>query len=240
MKFKSLLETRKLTLVVTLPQTMECVQAVLKGGAEALKMRCNYSSMNALSTGFPNGPFREMKEFFKNVIEMAGEVPVGLVPGDKGSFITEAERVEVEEMGFDYFNIHYRYVPSFMFESKVLTSVVAITHDAYDSIILDGINHSPKVDIVEANFVPREEMGTKLVYGDILRYTSITKRLQKPIIATAQRYIRPGEVKHFYEAGCKALMIGLVNFIAESPNHVPTPEVCLRTIAEFREAIDKL
>ncbi len=240
MKFKSILETKKLALVVTMPHTIECVDAVLKGGADVLKMRCNVTHVSPLNAGIHNGPFPERKDFFKEVIQMAGDAAVGLVPGGKDAFITEAERFEMEEMGFDYFNIHYKFAPSFMFESEILTSVVAITHEDYDSIILDGINCSPKVDIVEAGFVPREEFGTKLVYEDILRYTSITKRLHQPIIATAEKKLRPKDVKHFYEAGCKALMIGNVAFIAESPDGKPTPDVCLRVTTAFREAIDKL
>ncbi len=239
MKLKHLLETRKFTLEVTGAHTVECVQAVLKGGAEVLKMRCNVTHTDELS-GVLNGPFQERKGFLREVIRMAGSVPVGLVPGGKDAFITEAERFEMEEMGFDFFNIHYKFVPGFMFESKVLDSVIAIDYDNYDSMILNGIDCSRKVDVIEASFVPRADFGTRLVYEDILRYTSIVKKLRQPIIATGQRRILPSEVRHFYEAGCKALMIGNVAFIADSPDGKPTPDTYLRTTAAFREAIDKL
>ena len=240
MKLKSLLETRKFTLVATMPHTAECVDAVLKGGADALKMRCNVTHTGPLSAGILNGPFQERKGFLKEVIDMAGDVPVGLVPGSMESFITEAERVEMEEMGFDYFNTHYKFAPSFMFESKVLDSVIAVTHDDYDNVIINGLNSCPKVDVVEVNVVSKDEMGTKLVYEDILRYTSMVKRLHQPIISTGQRHIKPSEIKHLYEAGCKAFMVGNVAFMANSPDGKLTPEICLRTTAAFREAIDKL
>ncbi len=223
-----------------MPHTLEHVEAVLKGGADVLKMRCNIMRKGPLQAGIVNGPFQERKGFLKQVIDMAGDIPVGLVPGLDDAYITEAERFEMEEMGFDYFNSHFRFAPSFMFESKVLTSVVAMTPGDYDTVLVNGVNASPKVDVVEANFVAREDMGTKFVYEDVLRYTAITKMLHQPIIATGQRIMQPKDVRHLYEAGCKAFMVGNIAFIGGGQDSVPTPETCLRVTAAFREEIEKL
>ena len=49
MKLKNLFETEKMVLEVTIPQSMEFVEAALAGGAQALKMRCNQSGMSGFS-----------------------------------------------------------------------------------------------------------------------------------------------------------------------------------------------
>ncbi|MDR1801445.1 MAG: hypothetical protein LBQ95_06375 [Lachnospiraceae bacterium] len=237
MKFKTLLETKKLTLEVTMPQTIEYVEAAIKGGADALKMRVNKMQMDALSAGVENGTFQERKAFIQEVIDMANGIPVGLVPGGKERFVSEEEVVEMEEMGVDYFVNSYWSVPTYMFESKVLTKVIATTDEDKESEILKGISEDPNVDVVEANFVPPSEFATPLVYGDILRHRAFVKTVKKPVIATAQRVMRPQDVRHFYEAGCKAFMLGIILFNA---NGDMTPESVMRTVDAFRNEIEKL
>ncbi len=55
-----------------------------------------------------------------------------------------------------------------------------------------------------------------------------------PLIPT-QRKIKPSEVKHLYEAGCKAVMIGAIVMGKE-----PGPEEVKAATAAFREAVDAL
>jgi hypothetical protein len=241
MKFKSLMENSKFTLVATMPQELEFAEAAVKGGADALKMRCNMNHISNLSAGIMNGPFQERKGFLKEVIDMAGDVPVGLVPGGLEAYVTEAERVEMEEMGFDYFNSHYKYARPYMFDGKALTSVIAFTEDNWgDAEMFRAIDGSEKIDVVEANFVAAENYGKDLTYDDILRHESVVKRLHQPIIATAQKCVRPEEVRYIYETGCKALMIGVIQFKVAAAGGELTPKIVQRATETYREAIDRL
>jgi hypothetical protein len=235
------MKTNKFTLVVTMPQELKFAEAAVKGGADVLKMRCNINSMLKLSAGIISGPFQERKGFLKEVIDMAGEVSVGLVPGRFDTYITEAERIEMEEMGFDYFNSHYKYTRPYMFDSKVLTSVISFTEDNWnDTEMFRAIDESNKIDIVEANFVTEENFGKDLVLEDILKHESVARRLHQPIIATAQKSVKPQEVRYLYEAGCKALMIGVIQFNVAAEGGEITPEIVRNTTEKYREAIDKL
>lgn len=131
-------------------------------------------------------------------------MPVGLVPGGEEAFITNEERLEAEEMGLCFFSSYIHHLPCYMMESKVLTKMAAIDC-TYNQNTLDGVRLSG-IDILECSIQPGELYGTPLNYGDILRYTDISAKAGKPTLIPTQKKIRPEEVRHLYEAGCKAVM----------------------------------
>lgn len=245
MKIKQLLDSRKFTLEVTMPQSMEHVQAVLKGGGQALKMRCNNGNHTSkLHNGLVIGSFQERKAFLKQVVECAADVPVGLVPGLDTEYVSEEERDEMEAIGIDYFNTDPAFVPAYMFGSKTMNCVLAVTCENMSDLLLRGIALDPRVDIVEGNVVPMDEKGSKPVYADILKFRAIADIVQKPVIATGQRVIRPEDLRYYADAGCKAFMLGVVAFRAAQQafdgSDIVTPETCYRVTSQFREAVEKL
>lgn len=245
MKIKQILQTQKFTLEVTMPQSIEFVDAVLKGGAQALKMRCNSGKHESvLHNGLVIGSFQERKDFLREVVQHAGDVPVGLVPGLDTMYVTEAERDEMEQIGIDYFNTDPVFVPGYMFDSQKLDSVLAVTCENMSDLLLKGIALDPKVDIVEGNVAPMSAKGTKLIYEDVLKYRALVDIVKKPVIATGQRVCGPEDLKYFYDAGCKAFMLGVVAFRAAQEQNgggdTVTPETCYRLTSEFREAVEKL
>ena len=239
MELSTLFETKKFLLEVTMPQQIEYAEAVLKGGADCIKVRCNPDrGMKSISA--PNarlGSFEEEKPFFQELIEMAGDVPVGLLPGLKDFFMTEDECDEAKRMGFKYFVTSARFAPPYLFYSK-LPVMIAAGYEDSDDQLLKGIDLCPYVNSIELGIIARELMGTQLVYEDILRYYAVVKSASKPVVATAQRRMTPQDVKCFYELGCKGLMIGGMIFNHEGGE--ATPESCYRITSEFREAIEKL
>ncbi len=243
MRMKSLLENEKFTLEVTMPQNLEFAQAVLDGGAQALKLRCNNTSVGPKSFGIFNGPFETRKDYLQGVIDLAGDVPCGLVPGVPDSFITPEQVREAEEMGFSYINCNPGFMPMYMAESKKMDLVLALTDQNMDGQMYEEINCDPRVDAVEINLVTiNKEEDKRLSYEDILRTRSVVKKIHKPVIATAQCALKPEEVKYYYEAGCKSLMIGVVLFLIEQEKYGGklTADTCKRVTAQFREAIEKL
>jgi len=230
-KYLAMIAANKFTLAVSPPvQSIEYVEAALKGGADSIKLHCNVSHT---ASGNVFGTFQELKPFFKEVIDLVGDVPVGLVPGADRAFITEAERIEMEELGLCFFSVYDKHTPPYMMDSEVLTRMIAIHYD-YDDILLKAIDRDPDIDVVEASFIHSDDYGKALTYKDILRYRYIAASVRQPVTVPTQKAVKACEVRYLYEAGCKTVMIGIKAMGEQSP------EACLRTTAAFREAIDKL
>lgn len=231
MSFKERIVNNKFSLVVSLPSnSLELAKAALEGGAMAVKVHCNVWHR---ASGHTFGSYAENREFLKELIALCGDVPVGLVPGGEDAFITPEERLELEEMGLGFFSAYTHHLPCHMMESNVLTKMAAIDY-TYNQNTLDAVRRS-QIDVLECSVQPGENYGTNLNYADILRYSDIVEKSGKPCLIPTQRKIKPCEVKHLYEAGCKAVMIGAV-VMGKEPG---TEEVKAATAA-FREAVDAL
>jgi collagenase-like PrtC family protease len=231
MRFVDLMSDRKFVLVVSLPSNnLELAKAALEGGADAVKVHCNVWHR---ASGHTFGTYEENKAFLKDLIRLCSDVPVGLVPGTSEAFITESELRELEEMGLDFISAYSQNLPSFVMDSRKITSAVAIGSD-YTESTLDAVKDSD-IEILECSVVRGEAYGQNLTCADLLCYSSIAKRTGKPCMIPTQKKIRPGDVKHLYRAGCRALMIGAVVTGQE-----PDPEVFQETVQAFREAVDAL
>lgn len=231
MKFKELIEGNKFSLVVSLPSNnLELAEAALDGGAQAVKVHCNVWHR---ASGHTFGTYAENREFLQQLIALCRDVPVGLVPGGEDAFITPEERLELENMGLGFFSSYSQHLPCHMMESKVLTKMVAIDY-TYTGNTLDAVRSSG-IDVLECSVQPGENYGTDLNYADILRYSDIVTKSGKPCLIPTQRKIKPCEVKHLYEAGCKAVMIGAIVMGKE-----PDVKQLQAVTSAFREAIDAL
>ena len=115
----------------------------------------------------------------------------------------------------------------------MLTKMVAIDY-TYTGNTLDAVLSSG-IDVLECSVQPGENYGTDLNYADILRYSDIVTKSGKPCLIPTQRKIKPCEVKHLYEAGCKAVMIGAIVMGKE-----PDAKQLQAVTSAFREAIDAL
>lgn len=231
MKFKELIEGNKFSLVVSLPSNnLELAEAALDGGAQAVKVHCNVWHR---ASGHTFGTYAENREFLQQLIALCRDVPVGLVPGGEDAFITPEERLELENMGLGFFSSYSQHLPCHMMESKVLTKMVAIDY-TYTENTLDAVQSSD-IDVLECSVQPGENYGTDLNYADILRYSDIVTKSGKPCLIPTQRKIKPCEVRHLYEAGCKAVMIGAIVMGKE-----PDAKQLQAVTSAFREAIDAL
>ena len=231
MEFKQMIDTNKFSLVVSLPSNkLELAQAALDGGAQAVKVHCNVWHR---ASGHTFGTYAENREFLHRLIKLCGDVPVGLVPGGADAFITAEERLELEDMGLKFFSSYSQHLPCHMMESKKLTKMVAIDC-TYNENTLDAVRRSA-IDVLECSVQPGENYGTDLNYADILRYSDLVEKSGEPCLIPTQRKIKPCEVRHLYEAGCKAVMIGAIVMGKE-----PDAETLKRVTAQFREAVESL
>lgn len=231
MKFKNMICGNPFSLVVSLPSNnLELAKAALEGGADAIKVHCNVWHR---ASGHTFGTYADNREFIRQLIDLCGDVPVGLMPGTSEAFITEEECRELEDMGLGFVSAYIHHLPCFMMESEKLTNAVAIDWTYSDST-LDAVRDSD-IGVLECSIVKGEAYGTDLTYADVLQYQQIVKKTGKPCVVPTQKRIRPGDVKHLYRAGCRALMIGAVVTGQE-----PDPEVFRETVRAFREAVDAL
>ena len=231
MEFKQLIENNKFSVVVSLPANdLELAKAALEGGAQAVKVHCNVWHR---ASGHTFGTYADNRGFLRDLIDLCGDVPVGLVPGGADAFISEEERLELERMGLGFFSSYSHHLPCHMMDSKVLTKMVAIDY-TYTQNTLDAVRNSA-IDVLECSVQPGENYGTDLCYADILRYSDIAAKSGKPCLIPTQRKIKPSEVRHLYNAGCKAVMIGAIVMGKE-----PDPEQVRAATAAFREAVESI
>ena len=109
MEFKNVIEKNKFSLVVSLPSNdLGMAKAALEGGAQAVKVHCNVWHR---ASGHTFGTYAENRAFLRQLIELAGDVPVGLVPGGEEAFITPEERLELEAMGLKCFSAYSHRLP---------------------------------------------------------------------------------------------------------------------------------
>lgn len=228
MKLHTMLAARKFSLVVSLPSNdLALARAALEGGADAVKVHANVWHR---ASGHTFGTYAENKAFLRDLIALSGDVPVGLVPGGEDAFVTDAERLELEVMGLDFFSSYAKHLPAYMMESKVLTKMPAID-DSYTADTLESVRLS-RIDVLECSVQPGTSYGQPLNYADVLRYAHISAKAGKPTLIPTQKRILPREVRHLYEAGCKAVMIGAIVMGKE-----PTPAAVKAATAGFKEAI---
>lgn len=231
MNFKQMIADNKFSLVVSLPSNnLDLAKAALEGGAQAVKVHCNVWHR---ASGHTFGTYQENKPFLKELISLCGDVPVGLVPGAEEAFITVEERLELESMGLGFFSSYIHHLPCHMMESKKLVKMAAIDY-TYNQNTLDAVKNSA-IDVLECSVQPGGNYGTPLNYADILRYSDIAGKSGKNCLIPTQRNIKPQEVKHLADAGCKAVMIGAIVMGKE-----PDAEQVKSVTAAFRNAIDAI
>lgn len=231
MNFGKMIRENPFSLVVSLPSNnLDLAKAALEGGAQAVKVHCNVWHR---ASGHTFGTYEENREFLRKLIALCGDVPVGLVPGGADAFISPEERLELEEMGLGFFSAYSHHLPCHMMESKTLSKMAAIDYTYTDSTL--AAVRASQIDVLECSVQPGENYGTDLNYADILRYSHIAANSGKPCLIPTQRKIKPSEVKHLYQAGCKAVMIGAIVMGKE-----PGPEEVRASTAAFREAVEAL
>lgn len=231
MKFAKMLRSNKFTLVVSLPENrLELAQAALEGGAQAIKVHVNVWHR---ASGHTFGTFSENRNFLKELVSLCGEVPAGLVLGGEDAFVSIGERDEMEELGIDFFSSYSHHLPCYMMDAKRLDKMVAID-SSYNQNTLDGINRTG-IDVLECSIQPGEAYGQKLNFSDVIRYADISAKVKVPALVPTQKYMEPEDVRHLYNAGCKAVMMGAIVMGKE-----PDAESVWRAVSSFAAVVKAL
>lgn len=206
MNIKELLTKEQMTLIVSLPEnSLEMAMAAIEGGADAIKVHANVMHR---ASGNSFASVKEQADLFAEIIKVAGDIPVGLVPGEKTSSITGEELALAEELGFDFISVYAGHAPVKEIQSVSLEKVIAFSN--LDSTSLDCCYSELGVGAIEASIIDKANYGARLTYEDIVNYSKLKKKVKAPVIIPTQKAIMPSELELLKRTGIDAIMIGAI------------------------------
>src|SRR3712207_2114021 len=92
------LRTQEFTLLVSLPRNdVQLAQAAVRGGAQGLKVHIN---VHHYASGTHFGSLKEERDNLERIMEAAGDIPVGIVPGGT-PFATPDDFAALAQLGID-------------------------------------------------------------------------------------------------------------------------------------------
>lgn len=222
------LETKKLTLIVSLPENrLDLARAAINAGVDGIKLHVNVqhraSGTNFASVQAYEEVFRHIREEFSG--------PLGIVPGGSFEDIKQSEIDQLIQLGFNFYSIYAHHKPSWLAQVNRMEKTFAITNEY--SLSQLGKVKQLGVSALEASIIPGEEYGSPLTFKDILAYNALVQNVDVPVLVPSQRKIEPSDLPLLYKSGVKAIMLGAV-VIGK------TEETIKAAISSFRETIDSL
>lgn len=223
-------------LIVSLPANdPQLAMAAVKAGASALKVHINVEH-RASGTRF--GSFQEERHKLSAILEVAEDVPVGIMPGAE-TVCTVEELHLLADLGFSFFDIYIHHAPSWMLTFDKMTKFLAIDHTysieevtLLTDLKLPG-SKSKQVDWLEASVIHPEGYGKHLSVKDIVNYGIICSASSVPVLVPSQRLLTAEDVFALASVGVQGIMIGSI-VTGTEPG-----KLRLETM-RFRQAIDNL
>lgn len=223
-----LLETKKLTLMASLPENrLDLARAAIHAGVDVIKLHVN---VHHRASGNSFTSVHEYGEVFRS-IRAGFSGPLGVVPGGAFEDIKQSEMEQLIQLGFNFYSIYAHHKPSWLTQLDGMEKTFAITNE-YRFSQLGKVKHLG-VSALEASIVPGEEYGSPLTFKDILSYNSLVQNVDVPVMVPSQRKIEPTDIPLLYRAGVKAIMLGAI-VIGN------TEESIKGAISSFRKTIDSL
>ncbi|MFS0864629.1 hypothetical protein [Fredinandcohnia sp. 179-A 10B2 NHS] len=225
---QQILEEKKLTLVVSLPENrVDLARAAIEAGADAIKMHVNVEHR---ASGNHFSSVEDYIDVFRTIKnEFSG--PLGIVPGGSFEDITRSEMDKITQLGFSFYSIYAHHKPGWMLGLNGIEKTFAINSE-YDVSRIGNVKHFG-ISALEASIIPGDEYGNPLTFKDVLAYQSLVKNTDVPILVPSQRKLTPTDIPVLYQAGVKAVMLGAVVV-----GH--TEDSIRGAVSSFRNAIDAL
>ncbi len=181
-KLLNRLQNNDWTLLVSLPRNdLELAQAALNGGAQGLKVHINVHH-HASGTNF--GTWDEERETLREIVQLAGDVAVGIVPGG-APFATAEEFAQMAQIGIDFFDAYPADAPAWTMSQTDLDIMLA----AYEGGANEEIRALQEMGMTmcEASIVAGDQYGEMLTTLDLARYKELAGVLCAPIIVPSQK-----------------------------------------------------
>lgn len=225
---KKLLEEKKMTLIVSLPENnLELAKAALSEGADAVKMHVNVEHR---ASGNKFHSTEAYMEVFQQIrAEYSG--PLGIVPGGSFQDIQQSEMNLLTQIGFDYFSIYANHMPSWMMKLNTIEKTFAIPANySHDKL---GLVNRLGITALEASIIPGEEYGSPLTFQDILTYGSLVDKMDVPVLIPSQRSLVEDDLSLLHQVGVKGVMLGAI-VVGQ------TVESIKEKVSSFKNAMDKI
>lgn len=225
---KKLLEEKKMTLIVSLPENnLELAKAALSEGADAVKMHVNVDHRASGNKFLSTEAY--MEEFHQIRAEYSG--PLGIVPGGSFKDIQQSEMDLLTQLGFDYFSIYANHMPSWMMKLSTIEKTFAIPANySHDTL---GLVNKLGITALEASIIPGEEYGSPLTFQDILTYGSLVDKMDVPVLIPSQRSLVEDDLSLLHQVGVKGVMLGAI-VVGQ------TVESIKEKVSSFRNAMDQI
>lgn len=193
------------TLMVSLPKNdPELARAAVNAGARCLKVHINCHHF-ASDTLF--GSWAEEKAVIAEILDAAGDVPVGIVTGEEVQ-PTDQELSEITKSGLDFWDLFCRYTPAHYTNLPRLGKMVAID-SGWQPWLVKGLAEFG-VNVIESSIIPRDHYRSPLNLEDVARYHYLASCSPIPILIPTQKAIEPRQVEQLQLAGAAGITIGAV------------------------------
>jgi hypothetical protein len=216
------------TLMVSLPKNCpDLARAAVEAGAECLKVHINCHHF-ASDTRFGN--WHEEKVVISEIKDACGKIPLGLVSGEQTQ-PGRADLDEIEEFGFDFWDLFCRFTPPEFLDLPNMGRMVAID-SSWEPWLIKALADL-HVDVIESSIIPRDNYRGELNLEDVARYHRLAQCSTMPILIPTQKAIKPEQVRYLKRAGAAGITIGAVVTGLE-------PKSLKEATSAFRWAIDDM
>lgn len=229
------LRAQDFTLLVSLARNdVALAEAALRGGAQGLKVHIN---VEHFASGTRFGTLEEERDELARILaaaKLAGNVPVGIVPGAAtptgNPFASEADFEALAAMGIDFFDAYPADAPPWTLTQRHLGRMLA----AYEGASLQTMCalEQAGMEMCEASILNHGDYGRALSVLDIERYRELARALAAPVIVPSQKKITPRDLPALRECGVKGLLIGAI-VTGREPDSVES------ATRAFRAALDE-
>lgn len=221
-------QEKKLVLIASLPRNdAELARAVRDAGADAVKIHMNVHH-HASNTTF--GSLDEERENLTAILKVWEGKLKGIMPF--AAPVNDPDTLkELSDMGFDFYSQYLSHAVCGCFPSPEKTAqMLALAAD--DPVELAGGLDCLPIEVCELSIMDGNTYGQPFTYHDLLRYSAMRAKTNKPLVVPSQHMITPESVPDLIEIGVEGLMIGAV--VAGS-----TVESWVKSVKAFWKAIDK-
>ncbi|UFT98839.1 hypothetical protein KO561_16825 [Radiobacillus kanasensis] len=228
MSIKNIIQNSQMPIIVSLPDNRwDLAEAAINAGADGLKFHINVDH-HASGNHFKS--LDDYTELFKKVREeFAG--PMGIVIGDVIDEVDQISTNKLKQIGFDYFSLYAKDIPSKMVLQNDIEKTVAIDHSYAPSDIRNVEEFG--IEAIELSIVNKANYGERLNFADMLAYKNYRNDTRLPLIVPSQKRLVPDDLTILNQIGINAVMLGAVTVGS-------TTESIYSTVSEFHNYIEKI
>ena len=202
---QQLLVNKPFSTIISLPQNdFELARAAIEAGADALKFHINVSH-------FASGNhFEGIESYTQFIADVRAQFkgPIGVVLGDTIDKVAATDYELLQRLSIQYYSLYSAHIDERALSQQILEKTVAINYEF-------PLKQLPffeqfKMTALELSIIKQSEYGQLLNLDDMLRYQSIRKQTNLPLIIPSQKKLTNANIKWLQSIGMNAVMLGAI------------------------------